>query len=154
MDGFFKYVGGWLLAVLSTATLGIIIQTQNVISRLGNIGADVGFSERLTMTLYDLRYLGLPYVIFIAIAFMVAFAVSELTYHFTKFGRTVIYTVAGAVAILVMLFSMKQVFFDIHIIAGARDGLGIGLQMLTGAIGGFVFSNLSKPNKKGSQTEV
>jgi len=52
--------------------------------------------------------------------------------------------VAGAVAILVMLFAMKAKFFDIHIIAGARDGLGISLQMLAGAIGGFVFAKISR----------
>ena len=47
-----------------------------------------------------------------------------------------------------MLLGMKEAFFDIHMISGARDGLGIGLQMLAGAIGGFVFSKITKAKAK------
>jgi len=45
---------------------------------------------------------------------------------------------AGAVAIAVMLWAMQQVFFGVPIVAGARDGFGLFLQMLAGAIGGFI----------------
>jgi len=49
-----------------------------------------------------------------------------------------------SIAMLVMLFAMKQAFFDVHLIAGARDGAGIGLQMLAGGIGGWVFAKISQ----------
>jgi len=139
-----KRIGAWLAAVISVVLLGVIFQTQNIIARLGNLGANVGFGERVSMTIYDITRLGTLYGAFIAIALAIAFLVGGLLYHFTRFGRAVIYPVAGGVAILVMLFAMKQAFFDVHIIAGARDVLGIALQVLSGIIGGWVFAHLTR----------
>jgi len=148
MNGIFKRIGGYLFAVLMTIMIGVILQTQNVLSRLSDVGADISLMERVSMTLYDLRYLGSLYGIFIAIALAVAFLVAGGVFKLTKFGRTVIYTFAGAAAMLVMLFAMKAAFFDVHLIAGARDSFGIGLQMLAGALGGVVFTRLSTDRTK------
>lgn len=144
MVNFLKRIGSWLAAVLIVVILAVTLQTQNVIERLVNLGADVSFRDRLSMTAYDISHLGSLYGIFIAIALLIAFLSGGLLYRFTKFGRYIIYCVAGAVAILVMLFAMKQAFFDIHIIAGARDTLGIAFQMLAGGIGGWVFAHLTR----------
>lgn len=148
MDGFIKRIGGWLAAVVTTVFLAVTFQTQNVLARLDNIGADVSLGERLSMTAYDVIYLGQPLLLFIGIALAVAFLTSGLLHHFVKFGRPIIYAVAGAVALLVMLFGMKEAFFDVHLIAGARDSFGIGLQMLAGAIGGLVFARVSRTKEK------
>lgn len=144
MDGIFKRIGGWLAAVVTTVILGVTFQTQNVLARLGNIGADVSLSDRLSMTAYDIFYLGQPLLLFTSIALAFAFLTGGLLHHFVKFGRPIIFAVAGAIAILVMLFAMKANFFDIHIIAGARDTIGISLQMLAGAIGGLVFARVNR----------
>jgi len=156
MVNFVKRIAAWLAAVLIVVFLAVALQTQNVIARLGNLGADVGFGERVSMTAYDISHLGSLYGIFIAIALAIAFLASGLLYRFTKFGRYIFYSVAGAVAILIMLFAMKQTFFDIHIIAGARDSLGIALQMLAGALGGWVFAHLTRNlnQEKASTDEV
>ena len=147
MSGIFKRIGGWFAAVITTVVIGVGLQTQNVLARLENIGAnDISLMERLSMTIYDLRYLGSLYIIFVSMALAIAFLIGGLVFRFAKFGRPIIYIVAGGIALLVMLFGMKQAFFDIHLIAGARDGFGIGLQMLAGAIGGFVFSRISRGN--------
>jgi len=45
----------------------------------------------------------------------------------------------------VMLWAMEQVFFGVPIVAGARDGFGLILQMLAGGVGGFIFAKLSSP---------
>jgi len=142
----------WVLAILTTAILGVIFQTQNVIARLGNIGGDIGIADRLSMTAYDVTHLGTLYAPFIAIAFFIAFLAGGLVYRFAKAGRPLIYAVAGGVAILVMLFAMKGQFFDIHIIAGARDAFGIGFQMLAGALGGLVFAKTSHRSIKAKST--
>ena len=92
------------------------------------------------MTIYDIQHLGSLYIIFVSIALAVAFLLGGLVYRFAKFGRPIIYMVAGGTAILVMLFAMKAQFFDVHIIAGARDSFGLGLQMLAGAMGGLFFA--------------
>ncbi len=149
MNGIFKRIGGWLAAALTTVVVGIFLQTQNVLARLEGVGADVGFTERLSMTAYDVIYLGQPYLLFVSIALAVAFLAAGLLFHFAQFGRPLIYAVAGSTAMLVMLFAMKQVFFDIHMIAGARDAVGIGMQMIAGAIGGLIFAWVSRARKEG-----
>jgi hypothetical protein len=95
------------------------------------------------MTVYDLAYLGSLYIFFVALGTLVAYLAGLLVYRIAGFGRPIVFAVAGAVAILVMLMLMKQAFFGIHLIAGARDGVGIGMQMGAGAIGGLVFAVLT-----------
>jgi hypothetical protein len=143
-----KYAGLWIITALVTTLLAVSLQTQNVISRLGDIGADIGFLERLSMTFYDILHLGSVYGIFIALAFLIAFLAAALLHHFTQFGRSIIFGVAGGMAILVMLFSIKQVFFDIHIIAGARDSVGISLQVIAGIFGGLFFARVTRKRYK------
>ncbi len=147
MTGIFKRIGAWLAAVLTTVILGVTVQTQNVLARLEGVGADIALGDRLSMTFQDIVGLGSRYIIFVSIALAIAFLASGLVFRLAKFGRPIIYSVAGGVAILVMLFWMKQQFFDVHIIAGARDGLGISLQMLSGALGGFIFAKLYRPGR-------
>ena len=63
-----------MAAVLTTVILGVSLQTQNVLARLEGIGADIGVADRLSMTVYDLQYLGSRYVIFVGIALTLAFS--------------------------------------------------------------------------------
>lgn len=142
-----KRVLGWtgrvLIAVIVTVIMAVAMQTQRVIGGLNNAGASVPFGERLSMTVYDISHLGTLYGVFIFIAFVIAFLAAARLFQAVEAKREIIYVVAGAVAMFVMLMLMKKAFFDVHIIAGARDGLGIALQMLAGAIGGYVFARLT-----------
>lgn len=139
-----RRVAAWIAAALMTVLLGVFFQTQNVLSRLSKIGGDISFADRISTYFYDLTHLGTLYGLFILIALLIAFLTAGLLHHFTKFGRPVIFAAAGGVAILVMLFAMREAFFNVHIIAGARDALGISLQVLSGAVGGFLFHHLTK----------
>ncbi len=137
------------LKVLSVSALTALIasffSTQRVIDSLGDIGGAVQFGDRLSMTVYDAFYFGRLYWGFITIAFILAFIAGWALYRGVKFGRTIIFTVAGAVAMLVMLLAMEQVFFGVPIVAGARDSLGLLLQMFAGGIGGFIYAKLTAP---------
>lgn len=144
MKTFLKFLLGWVLGLISTTALGVLFQTQNVIARLKSLGADINLSDRLSMSVYDLIHLGSLYIAFVAIGTLVAYLAGLLVYHLAGFGRPIVFAVAGAVAMLVMLFLMKEAFFGVHLIAGARDALGIGLQMLAGAIGGLLFERVTR----------
>ena len=148
MNGIIKRIGGWFAAVATTVVLGVIFQTQMGLARLEGVGADVGFADRISMTGYDIFYLGQPYFLFVGIALAIAFLAGGLIFRFAQFGRPLIYAVAGSTALLIMLFLMKQRFFDVHIINGAKDAVGIGLQMIAGALGGVVFAVVNRPTKK------
>ena len=145
MRQFFKRVMAWVLAIITTVVLGVALQTQNVLARLGDIGADVSLSERLSMTAYDIFRLGSLYVIFVTPALLIAILICDIIAKRIKFARPLLYAIGGAAAILVMLFAMKMKFFDIHLLNGAKDALGISLQMLAGAIGGLIFAMFYRP---------
>jgi len=133
-----------VFAVIVTVLLAVILQTQMVISGLNSLGANIGLGESFSMTVYDLAYLSQLYGVFIFIALCVAFLLGGVVYRFTQFGRPIIYIVAGGTAIFILLFTMKNAFFGVHLIAGASDAFGIILQIIAGMIGGFVFARLSR----------
>jgi len=140
MGRFLKgYLAPLIVGVFVTTLLAIIFQTQRVLSMMKNVGGDVELSDRLSMTLYDLQHLGSLYGVFIFIALLIALTAAFFIARRKPSLAVWLYMGAGAVAMIVLLYAMKQVFFDIHIIAGARDGFGQILQMLAGAAGGFVF---------------
>ena len=138
-----KRLFAWGLAVLTTTGFAVIFQSQNIIARLNDLGGNIGFSERLSVTFFDLTHLGSLYGIFISIALAIAFLCGALVYKIAKFGRPVIYICAGAIAMIVMLLMMKEVFFGVAIIAGARDMAGLAFHMVAGGLGGFLFSKIS-----------
>ncbi|MGB3455476.1 MAG: hypothetical protein WBG08_05145 [Litorimonas sp.] len=140
-----KFLGVWGVAALLTTGLAVIFQSQNLMSRLNGLGAEIGLGDRLSMTLYDLMHFGSVYLPFIAVATLVAFLAALLVYRLAGFGRPVVFAVAGGVAMVVMLALMKQAFFGVQLVGGARDGTGFAFQILAGVIGGLVFAGLSRP---------
>lgn len=144
-----KWIFAWLIALIVTGVLGSVFSSLRVISLLNDIEAQIGFGRGLSMVFYDLIYFGKLYLIFIALGFLVAFGVGstlllvlKLRYQLTY--RAIVFSVAGAVSMGVMLWAMKNVFFGTQLVAGARDGAGFTLQILAGVIGGLVFALLTR----------
>lgn len=144
MQRFLRVAIGWIFAVVTTMIFAVICQTQNLIARLGGIGGDVGMGERLSMTVFDITHLGTLYIVFIGIALLVAFLAGAGVFRLARFGRPVVYIVAGAVAMAVMLVLMKNAFFGVQLIAGARDTVGFISQIIAGGFGGWVFARLTQ----------
>ncbi|MGJ8562961.1 MAG: hypothetical protein ACSHXY_05360 [Alphaproteobacteria bacterium] len=138
-----RYLLAWIAAVLACTITASIISTQRVINALNASGGAASFGDRVSMALYDLLHFGVLYGVFIVIAFLIAFIAGGFVFRFAKTGRFFVYITAGAVAMGVMLFLMKQVFFGVPIVGGARDGAGLALQMFAGGLGGYVFHRLS-----------
>ncbi|NNE58921.1 MAG: hypothetical protein HKN36_12510 [Hellea sp.] len=139
-----RFLWPLLGAIFVTYILACIFQTQRVISLLQDSGGDVSFGERLSMTFYDLRHLSMLYLPFISIALTAAMAVSIFLAKKFKGLEIFVYIVAGMTAMMVLLFGMKMFFFDVHLIAGARDGFGLTLQAIAGGFGGKMFYRLRK----------
>ena len=133
-----------VISAIVTTLIASIISTQRVLSSLNDLGAGTPLSDRISMTLYDAQHFGSMYGIFVLLGLLVAFLVGgDLGNRFPKL-RLYLLIGAGMVAIYVMLYLMRQVFFGVPIVAGARDGLGLFLQMIAGGVGGFVFYLLTK----------
>ncbi len=132
------------VAVLITTMLGMVFSTQKVISALNELGGEIGFSDRLSMTAYDLKYFGSLYIVFVFVAFLVAMIVALLIARKLPHLKFLLVLGAGFVAIIILLNGMKMAFFDINLVAGARDGFGYFLQGLAGLAGGWVFYRLNQ----------
>ena len=143
----------WPLAATTTATLASFISSQRVLNALPDPQSSIGMSQRLSTAFYDLHHFATFYGVFILLAFLIAFLSGGLVFRLAKFGRPIVYAVAGAIAMLVMLMGMKNVFFGVDIVAGARDAFGLALQMLAGAAGGYVFAYLTRPLKNIKETQ-
>ena len=59
--------------------------------------------------------------------------------------RALVFAAAGLVCMLVMLTLMKEVFFGVQIIAGARSLPGFWTQAIAGALAGLAFTALTPP---------
>lgn len=142
--GWFRYPVGLIIATVFMAVLGVIVQSQFVVAGLEGVGAQVAFGDRLAMTRDDLVGFGPLYAIFILIGFLIAFTVSALVLRFVKLPRALVYAVAGAVCMFVMLALMREVFFGVPVIAGARSLAGELAQAASGAVAGFVFAFMTR----------
>lgn len=142
--GFVRSGLAWIVASLLAAVLAVIVQTQRIIARLDNLDAGVTLSERLSMTAYDLVHFGSVYVPIVAVGLLVAFLAGALVYRLAGFGRPVVYAVAGGVAMIVILASIKHLTFGVQLVGGAREVLGFVLQVGAGVIGGLVFARLTR----------
>jgi len=148
-----KWILVWLGAAVLTTILGSIFSSLRVIALLENVGGSISFGETFSMVLYDLFYFAkILYLGFVGLGLLIAFGAGSLLLLILKLRnrasyRFIVFGVAGAVSMGVMLWAMKNVFFGMQLIAGARDGTGIFLQVLAGIIGGLVFALLTRPNR-------
>ncbi len=147
--GWLRLPIAFLLSVALMAALGVAVQTQFVISALKTAGAPTGMGDRIAMTGADLIGLGPLYGALIAIGFLIAFLAAALLLRVVALPRAVVFAVAGAVCIAVMLVLMREVFFGVPVIAGARTLAGQAAQAACGASAGAVFAMLtgSKPRQ-------
>ena len=77
----------------------------------------------------------------IAAAFALAFPIAFVVKRFLKPLAPVAYPVAGAAAILFMLWAIEQMLGGgAGVIGGARDAVGLALQGLAGFLGGAAFA--------------
>ena len=141
--GWFRYPLGLVLASLFMALAGVIVQTQFVLAALSEAGAGITAQDRISMTLADIAGLGPLYLVFILIGFLIAFLAGALVVRFTPLPRTLVYAVAGAVCMFVMLTLMREVFFGVPVISGARSLAGEISQAVCGAAAGNFFAWLT-----------
>lgn len=142
--GWFRYPLGLVLAGIFMALAGVIVQTQFVLAALSAAGADIAAGDRISMTLADIAGLGPLYLVFILIGFLIAFLAGALVVRFTPLPRTLVYAVAGAVCMFVMLSLMREVFFGVPVISGARTLAGEISQAVCGAVAGALFAWITR----------
>lgn len=134
-----RLVSAFLAAVLLTGILASIVQTQFVLAALIAVGAPVGLADRLAMTGADLLGFAPLYTGLIALGFLAAFGAGALVRRWTGLPPVLVYGAAGAACLALMLALMREAFFGVPLVAGARTPAGVLAQLACGALGGAVF---------------
>jgi hypothetical protein len=136
-----RALAAFVAAVLIAYVCAVLAQTQHVMARLSELGVDVTFGDRLSASLHDLVGMATLYLPILAVAFAIAFPVAALIIRFAPNWRALGYPLAGGVAVLAIHVILNQVL-DITPIAAARTTLGLTVQALCGALGGWLFGTL------------
>lgn len=128
----------FLLCWACTYLCASVFHTQMVLHELSKINVVIALEDRLFTTVYDLWGLLPAYGSAIAVALFIALLVTaNLTQRFSR--RPYLVPIAGSVAMLTMLLAMYPIM-NITLIAGARNAIGLALQMIAGVFGGLAFT--------------
>jgi hypothetical protein len=109
----------------------------------GATSAELTVSERLSWILDDVVGLQPIYGALTSVALLLAFLASGLVARFTGL-RTIVFAVAGGVAIFVMFTLMKSQLGTVGVF-GARGPMGLGVQAFAGVLSGLLFAWLTQP---------
>ena len=153
-----RWILGWLVSAVVITALAVLAQTQVVIAMLPDVAptlgaesvpAPVSAGKRLEHSGYDLFRLGSIYGLFVLCATLVAWLAAEGVARLAPVRlRWVAFVVAGAVAMLVMLFLAKLKYFGVDILAGARTPSAKTLQAVAGALGGALMAWLTRRKRR------
>lgn len=149
MHNFVRIVGAFIAAVVTASILASIFSTQFVIAGLVDIGVSVPLDTRMSMTVKDLNILQTLLAV-VAACFLIGFIVAGLTQRGLGGNRQLWYVIAGGSALVATLLVMNAVL-QLMPIAGARTIMGLIMQGVAGAIGGWVFAWLTKPKRRRSR---
>jgi len=143
-----RWLTAWLAAVLVTAALGSIVQTQINIARIAELGVPVGVSERLETTLQDLVGFAPLWAIIVAAGLLVALPIAGGLARRWPSLSTGLHVMAGITAPLVALLVMDGML-PVTPVAAARSVSGLILLSLPGALGGWLYVYLFVQRQKG-----
>jgi hypothetical protein len=141
--GVVKAIGGWLVAAAFLAVSATALSSAMVLAMLTEVGAPLGAGDMARMIIDDLAGFGPLYGALIAVALAIAFLAAAVVTRAVRPLRPVVFAVAGAAAMAVMLTLMEQVFFGVQLVAGARTPPGFLMQAGAGAAAGLVFAALT-----------
>jgi len=140
----------FLMAVVVTAFLASVVQTQFNLAALIELGADIPLLLRASTTLLDVIHFGPVMAAITAAAFLPAFAAAAVLAHRLPSHRLIIYAVAGAVGLWAAFFVMGFVTPMPNLIAALRSPAGLTAMVLTGLLGGAVFASRNPTRRRPS----
>ena len=129
-------------AVLATYVVAAVLASNSAISNVIAMGLPVDFGKRLEVIGHDILGMTTSYLPLIAVAFLLAFLVAGLLVRNRPTLRIAIYVLAGSIAVVCIHVGLKMAF-DITPVAAARTTVGLSLQAMAGAFGGYLFARFA-----------
>ena len=134
-----RKLAAYLLAIIVAYLLASITATLSVIARLAEMGVDVNFSERLSMTLHDIGGMAGMFLPMIAAGFLAAFLLTALLCRWLGRRPVALYILAGALALITIHLTLNLAF-GITPVAIARTMGGLLIQGVAGAVGAYFYA--------------
>ncbi|MEE4303325.1 MAG: hypothetical protein V2J19_04165 [Wenzhouxiangella sp.] len=128
----------WMTAVLVTASIGSVIQTQINIARITGLGVDVSLGQRLATSAQDLLGFAPLWAIIVAAGLLVALLVASGLARRWPARSLSLHIFAGFAAPMVALLVMDAML-PVMVVAAARTWSGLVLISLPGAVGGWLY---------------
>ncbi|MEQ8746028.1 hypothetical protein [Pyruvatibacter sp.] len=138
-----RTVLGYLLAVIVMLVLGAGAHAVFNQGDLAALGAEFSIGERLSWIAHDIAGMAPLYGAIMGGALLIGFIVAGIVAGFITPLRTIIYMVAGAVAVGVALTAMSQLF-EITPITSTRDIDGMIGQLVAGALAGLAYVSVKR----------
>lgn len=149
-----RWTIAFLLAVMATAILASIVQTQINLGRLVDLGAPVSTGVRALTTAQDVAFFGPVMAAITAAAFLPAFLVAGWVSRSLPQARMPIFALAGAVS-LWTAFEVMGVFTPMPtLVAAARTAGGLMAMAATGLVGGTLFAGLTDPRSRNIPAQI
>lgn len=150
-----RFLAGRLAAFLAAVgiayVLASVMATQSVVASLAGMGVEVGPAGRLTMTLNDIAGMAPMFLPMVAFALLIAFLSAALLCRWLHRWRGPLYLLAGATGVVCIHLGL-HLAFGITPVAAARTGVGLLLQGVAGAAGGYSYLTLVRRMDRGAGT--
>jgi len=144
MKGVVRTVAAFLAAVLATAALASVAQTQINLAAITGLGVPVPPGLRIATTAQDLARFGPVMAAITAAALLPAFLVAAAVARALPAARPAVFALAGAAGLWTAFAAMGWFTPMPTLVAAARGAAGLAILCATGLAGGLVFAALTR----------
>ncbi|WP_282874804.1 hypothetical protein [Pseudomonas peli] len=134
----------FFLAVLLASVMGTVLQTQFNLANLQALGAPMPLGVRVQTTCLDLLGFSPTFAILVILGFIFALPAASLLTRLWPMGRWLLFTLAGALAVLAAM-ALANALLPMPTLIGANRTLAgtVGL-MACGSLGALLFAGLMR----------
>jgi hypothetical protein len=133
-----KRVVAFVMAWVVTYVLAVTAATQSVLAYLEALGREIAFGQRLSAIGHDLTAMVIPYGALILLAMLIAWGVVTLIVRTRPSLRLAGFVLGGFAAVMAIHLTLRLVF-DMNPVWATGTPMGLIMQGLAGAVGGYVF---------------
>lgn len=137
-----KRMMAFVLAWVATYVLAVTAATQSVLGFLEELGRQISMGDRVSAIAHDIAGMVLSYGALILVALLIAFGVVALIVKRATHLRVAGYVIGGFVAIIAIHMGLRLAF-DMNPVWATSTPLGLILQGLAGAVGGYMFTRVN-----------
>lgn len=133
-------LAGYVLAVLATAILGSVVQTQFNMAAIASLGPEIPWGLRAQVTGRDLLGFAPTLALLVGAAFAVGLPLAALLARtLGPRGRIAVFAVAGGLALFAAIAAMNALL-PVTPIAATRELVGMVSVALSGGVGGWLYA--------------